>query len=296
MKVVQFKVSSLQNGMRLLAFLRENYPSASSVKAIKRSIESRLCKVNGQVECFSSKILAAGDVVELCLSEISDKKLAKISIIFEDQDFLICDKPAGIVSDAVQFNRLLPAFKGVLQLVHRLDKDTSGVILVAKNEAIKKKLMALFTERTIHKTYLAIVDGPVKKGEGSIENFLAKKFGYQGQSIWGSVSKTKGQLAVTKWRCLNKTKQASLILCEPETGRTHQLRVHFSEIGHPILGDYQYAKEFICPLNPSRHLLHAFKIKFNHPLTKKIIKAEAAVPKDFKQALKALGLDTRLGL
>jgi RluA family pseudouridine synthase len=289
MKIFRLKVSSSEQGMRLLAFLREKVSGASSVKALKRAIEARLCTINGKVECFSSKILAAGDLIELDLSAVEAKRDA-LSIVYEDNDLIICNKPAGIVSENAAFNKLLPFYRGTLELVHRLDKDTSGIIIAAKNKEMKEKLMDLFAKRQVRKAYLAIVDGPVKKKEGRIESHLSKKFSYQGQSIWGSVSKGKGLIAVTQWRCLKKGKNASLLLCEPETGRTHQLRVHLSEMGHPILGDYQYCREFTCPLRPQRHLLHAFKIKFNHPSTKKLITAEASAPPDFEQALRDLDL------
>lgn len=292
MKILRFIVSSSNHGMRLLAFLKEHVSEASSVKSLKRAIEAGSCSVNGRIECFSSKNVAEGDVVELSLSQTRSKQFPP-SILYEDVDLIICDKPAGIVSEHSEFNRQLPSYRGELQLVHRLDKDTSGIIVAAKNNKTKKKLEDLFAKRKVHKTYLALVDGVVKKKEGKIDNFLAKKCSYQGQSIWGSVPKGKGVVALTKWRCLKKGKSASLLLCEPQTGRTHQLRVHLSEMGHPILGDYQYCQKFLCTYRPQRQLLHAFKIQFCHPFTKELITVEAPLPSDFKHALKILGLSDK---
>ncbi|HSW86756.1 MAG TPA: RluA family pseudouridine synthase [Rhabdochlamydiaceae bacterium] len=289
MNILRFTVSSSNHGMRLLAFLREHISEANSVKSLKRAIEAGSCSINGRIERFSSKILAAGDVVELTLSDEKTRPCC-ITVLYEDADLIICDKPAGIVSENSEFNRHLPSYRGELQLVHRLDKDTSGIIVAAKNNKTKEKLVDLFAKRKVHKTYLALVDGVVKKKEGKIDNFLAKKSSYQGQSIWGSVPKGKGVIALTKWRCLKRGKSASLLLCEPQTGRTHQLRVHLSEMHHPILGDYQYCQKFLCTYRPQRQLLHAFKIQFCHPFTKELITIEAPLPSDFKHALKILGL------
>lgn len=288
MNRLQYRVSTAETGTRLLSFLKEKYSSAPSVKSLKRAIESKFCKVNDRVEVFSSKILAAGDVIELDILGFEEKSPLKIALLYEDDDLLICDKPAGIVSENEEFNRHLPFFKGHLQLVHRLDKETSGAIILAKRKEIQEKLIHAFAKRHVCKSYLAIVDGKVRQKRGAISNALAKKCTYQGQSIWGSVSKKKGLLAVTEWDLLKRTERASFLLCRPETGRTHQLRVHLSEMGHPILGDYQYGRKFSCPLEPRRHLLHAYKISFQHPRTGSLVQAEAVLPADFQKMLQML--------
>ncbi len=273
----RFQVSSREAGMRLLAFLRKHCSDQSSVKGLKRAVESKGCKINGRVETFSTRVLAAGDVVQL---EIAPKeKRAHLEFLYEDKDLIICNKPVGVVCEQKNF----PA-----KLVHRLDKETSGVLILAKREEVYKKMVTLFSEKKVKKQYLALVDGEVGKKEGKIENRLAKQHAYQGQTIYGSAK--QGESAITLWKCLGKGKHVSLLLCEPITGRTHQLRVHFKEMGHPILGDYQYGKIFKSQLHPKRHLLHALKISFPHPQTHKPVEVVAPLAEDFLKALEAVSM------
>ena len=273
--------------MRLLQFLRENCPEAPSVKMIKRAIDGKLCTVNNRTETFSSFTLSENDTVVLrsaAFEKPAESAAVKIPILYEDRELLIVAKPAGIVSDNKSLRKCFPEYKD-LELVHRLDKETTGALILAKNLKAKEKMAALFKERTIRKLYLAIVDGVMEKDEGSIDNFLGKKNTFQGQTVYGSVERKDGQRALTQWQCLKRGKSASVVRCEPFTGRTHQLRVHLSSMGHPILGDIQYGKKFICHLRPQRNLLHAYSIAFKHPTTHKEIKVVAPIPLDFKEAL-----------
>ncbi len=149
-------------------------------------------------------------------------------------------------------------------------------------------MLALFKERGIRKLYLAIVDGKMEKGEGKIDNFLGKKYGYQGQVVYGATDEKHGERAITHWKCLATSKTACVVSCEPYTGRTHQLRAHLSGLHHPILGDVQYGKKFVCPYKPQRNLLHAYRLVFRHPSTGKEVNVVAPIPADFKHALSAL--------
>jgi len=260
--------------MRLLQFLREKCEGAPSVKAIKRAIDGKACTVNDRIETFSSYPLKADDVVVLDKSALTPQKSFKIPILYEDKDLCIVNKPAGLVSEHI-----------VGELVHRLDKETSGVLILAKTAKAKQKMIALFKEREVRKLYLAIVDGHVDKDSGKIDNYLGKKHAFQGQTVYGSVGEKKGLRAITFWKVLRRGKTASLLSCEPLTGRTHQLRVHLSEMGHPILGDIQYGKKFHCPFKPQRNLLHAYSVVFVLPSTGKELKVTAPIPVDFKRAL-----------
>lgn len=258
----EFTVSSQDSGMKLLAFLRKHYTDAPSVKALKRAIDTKGCVVNGRIDTISTRTLSAGDhiIIEL------DEKTKTPSVLYEDDELLICNKPAGIVSEAKQF----PG-----KLVHRLDKETSGVLILAKTEDARQKMIELFSQKKVHKQYLAIVNGEVKKREGTIISLLAKKHSFQGQTIYGTG--LQGQEAITRWKCLGVGKRASLLLCEPVTGRTHQLRVHLKEMGHPILGDTQYGDKSSAY---RRHMLHAWKIAFGD------IEVIAQIPEDFLEALR----------
>ncbi len=284
----QWRVSRKKSGMRLLQFLREKCPEAPSVKTIKRAIDGKLCTVNHRIETFSSYVLEENDIVVLDKGAFEKKKAIldkRIPILFEDKDLLVINKPPGLVSENRSIKSCLPNPIGTLELVHRLDKETSGVLILAKTEQAKEKMIALFKARGMRKLYLAVVDGALEKNEGKIDNFLGKKREFQGQTVYGSVEKNKGIRAITFWKCLGRGKTASVICCEPLTGRTHQLRVHLSEMSHPILGDVQYGKKFICPYRPRRNLLHAYSVVFAHPTTGKEIKVIAPIPRDFKQAL-----------
>lgn len=287
---MNWRVSKKEEGMRLLQFLRENCKSAPSVKALKRAIDNKLCSVNGQIQTFSSYQLQEKDLVRLSSATFEKKEPLETRTLYEDADLLLIYKPSGLLSDIKDLKQ------SGMHLVHRLDKETSGVLILAKTEQAKKLLMELFKERTIQKLYLAIVDGIVEKEEGMIDNYLGKKNSYEGQTIYGAVSASQGVRAITHWKCLSRGKMASLLCCEPRTGRTHQLRVHLSEMGHPILGDRQYAKKFKSTFLPSRNLLHAYRLTFKHPRTGKPLKVIAPIPLDFKEALDALKLPLKRAL
>lgn len=276
-----FKVQENEHGLTLLAFLKKNCTAISSAKAIKRVIESKECLVNGKVEFFSTYKLAKGDTVELRSIISNPEEPQNGEIIFEDDYLLVINKPAGVVSDAVQISQLIGYKAGVLSLVHRLDKDTSGVLMLAKTGPMLHAMKDLFSKKEVQKFYLALVDGSFSKKSGLIDNFLGKKGSYHGQTIYGSVEQGEGERAITYWRSLEKGLRCSLVLLEPKTGRTHQLRVHLKEMGHPILGDYQYCKNFSCQIMPSRQMLHAFGVTFIHPITKKEISLCGSLADDF---------------
>lgn len=289
MNVKTWRVSKKEAGMRLLQFLREKCLNAPSVKAIKRAIDSKQCIVNHQIETFSSYLLEENAVVQLKDAAFETKQgLLRIPIVYEDEVLLIVNKTAGIVSDVRALRSGLSKCQGSLELVHRLDKETSGLLILAKTLEAKEKMMQLFKARLLRKLYLAIVDGVMGKDQGKIDNFLGKKHGYQGQTVYGAVDEKRGLRAITFWRCIGRGKTSSLVCCEPFTGRTHQLRVHMSEIGHPVLGDTQYAKTFMCPFKPLRNLLHAYRIVFAHPTTGKELKLIAPIPLDIKDALQGV--------
>lgn len=269
-------------GMSLLAFLRLQCKGIS-VKSLKSAIDTKLCTVNGIVERFSTHPLKIGDVVILYQPQTLHPK--HLEILYQDEYLLICNKPAMLVSD---MRILQPLLKDRWLLGHRLDKETSGALIFVKNKPILQQLIVLFKKHSIEKFYLALVDRQVLQEEGKIDKPIAKLNSYQGQSLYGVATTPDAKRAVTLWRCLKCSKTASLLLCQPMTGRTHQLRVHLSYLGHPILGDTLYAKHFFCRAFPIRHLLHAYILRFPHPVSHQIITVKAKVPEDFKEYLKEL--------
>ncbi|MGR3911896.1 MAG: RluA family pseudouridine synthase [Candidatus Rhabdochlamydia sp.] len=272
----KFTVSKKEHGMTLLAFLRDNYKKPPSVKALKRWVEAKRCTVNGRLETFSTHPLKTGDKVVIIQME-EKKTIIKPVLLWEDEWLKAYDKPAGMVSDD-------PQLEGYL--LHRLDKDTSGVILLGKSQFAIEKMIEVFRQKKIHKTYLAIVDGIVKLPQGEIVSHLAPKFRYEGQTVYHSAP--QGMISETHWKKIASGDKASLVECHPITGRTHQLRVHMKEMRHPILGDHQYAAVFQSSYKPLRHLLHAYSVAFTHPITGLDVEVTADLPPDFTEALEIL--------
>ena len=269
---------------KLVSFLQFQLGAEYSGKLLRRVLEANLCRVNGRVERFGSSVLKGGEVIELspswksvCTTKLPKKK---IEILFEDEWFQIVNKPVDWVCTDAEALRSLGAQR---YLVHRLDKDTTGLLLVAKSPRVRDQLMELFEKREIKKSYLALVDGIPREQKGVQSSLLAKKGSFQGQTIWGSCG--KGLTAVTHWQQVGCGNKAALLLCEPLTGRTHQIRVHLAEMGHPILVDRQYAKTFRCSLFIQRPLLHAYRLQFVHPMTGQSIDIKASIPADMREAL-----------
>lgn len=275
-----------QAGSKLLTFLSIHLGAHYSARHLKKLIDNNLCLINGRTERFARTVLAAGDHVQLLLEDApidSPSSVDYSHILYEDEDLLIYDKPPGVNSDEKGILRILHPYCPSLQLVHRLDRDTTGVLLLAKNQNTYLNFVEQFRSFSIKKCYLTIVDGNLREKEGWIDNYLGKKKVYAGQTIWGRV-KTGGLHAQTAWKKIKEASDATLLHCFPKTGRTHQIRVHMAEMGHPILGDFQYAKTFKCSLRPARYLLHAEQVVFLHPASKRKMLIKAPIPTDFSTA------------
>lgn len=281
------------SGVRLIAFLSQHLDQQYSARFLKRALEHNRCQINGRTERFASIILGKGDHVVLDLQGFETQSATPLQfeparVLYEDALLLAYNKPAGINSDELGMESLLKKQCPDIQLIHRLDRDTTGVLLFAKEFSIVDPMIQQFKEFKVQKCYLAIVDGILSKKKGVIENYLGKKHHYAGQTIWGEVSKQKGLYAYTEWEKKAEGHGASLIYCYPKTGRTHQIRVHLAGIGHPLLGDFQYSKHFQCSYRPDRYLLHAYEVFFHHPTTGKRIHIQASIPQDFLNAQKKL--------
>lgn len=288
-----WKVSPSEQGMKLIDFIRQHIESECSLRQIKRWIEGNLCTINGKTERFASTLVIAGDAIELATSHTDAPTTKKRpsdthSVLYQDADLLIYNKPAGIAcTDSVFLKSLEPICRGLL-LIHRLDKGTSGALMLAKNERTRLAMIEQFKKKKVLKKYFALVDGVVRNEKGVMESYLGKLAAFQGQSVWGSVTKDQGIHAETRWRIFQRGREATLLECVPVTGRTHQIRVHLSEMGHPILGDYQYGKKFVSSYRPHRSFLHAFSLSFEHPFTLTPIYVEAPLPHDFKEGIDKL--------
>jgi len=278
----RFVVSCGEKGIKLLTFLREKLPPLYSVKALKRAIDGKQCRINEKIERFSTSSLREGDEVALLICK--EKPAPEIDILFEDEHLLICNKPAMVLSEERFFTHLSPGLK----LVHRLDKETSGTLILAKERSVLESMTHLFVEKKIAKNYYALVAGEVKKKRGEIKSWLYRKKKVGGQVFWSSSPLKKGLEAHTRWQVIEARPKGSLLLCQPVTGKTHQLRVHLSEMEHPLIGDIQYGKERADCFGILRQMLHAYSISFVHPVKKTRMEVIAPFPADFLHALAPL--------
>lgn len=287
-------LSPKESHTRLIDFLKEKYRGRFSSRRIKEALEENLCLVNGKKERFASRKLVSKDHIEFFADCISENKQAQISdpkrILYEDPHLLAFDKMSGVNSEDVKLIKILEKKHGKLSLLHRLDKETSGVLLFAKGEEMYKKMLDLFKEQRIKKTYYALVEGLPKKKQGIIQNTLGKIMQRKGQSLWGVVENGKGKIATTHWYLVEKGKQNALMKLEPKTGRTHQIRIHLKNLGHPVMGDKLYGNlqwkkgSYLA----KRQLLHAQKLCFFHPIEKKELCIRSFFPRDFKEGLSYL--------
>jgi len=199
--------------------------------------------------------------------------------IYEDEDILVIDKPAGVNSD--DFDKR----------VHRLDKDTSGVLLIAKNGNILEFLQKQFKERKVAKKYIALVVGKLENTEGKIETLIGRSpSDRKKQKVYlvGEPNSEGKREAVTKYKLLQRFKDYDLIELEPKTGRKHQIRTHFAHLGHPIAGDKVYGfKGQLVPKGLKRHFLHAFFLKIKLPNGREI-EFKSELPDDLKLILNNL--------
>ncbi|MDP3762801.1 MAG: RluA family pseudouridine synthase [bacterium] len=202
--------------------------------------------------------------------------------IYEDSDIAALNKPAGVNFDWALAER--PSLK----VVHRLDKDTSGVILFAKNEKAEEYLRGLFKNREIKKTYLALVVGEMKQKEGKIELSIGRSKKTPLKRV--AIGEKRGTIreAVTEYKVLKKFDGFTLVEARPKTGRTHQIRSHFAAIGHPVVCDRLYSgKRFVCPAGLSRQFLHAFSLELTL-LSGTRTRLEAELPGDLRKVLQNL--------
>ena len=231
-----------------------------------------------------------------------------LRVVFEDEHLLVVDKPAGLVvhpaagnPDGTLVNALLHHCGGSLSgiggiarpgIVHRIDKDTSGLLVVAKTDVAHEGLAKQFAAHSIERRYLAIVNGVPKTSEGSVDAPLARSA--TNRKKIAIVEGKRGKRAVTHWRRLQILREAALVECRLETGRTHQVRVHMASLGHPLLGDPVYgrsgknSRELLKSLNFRRQALHAAELGFTHPVTKHRLSFASGMPADMQELFTAL--------
>lgn len=279
--MAQFNILKEFDNMSLRNFLKEKFEGYTT-----REIESFLnrngCKVNQSIERFGSKKLRQGDkvfVYEKLLAK-KDTQEQKIDILFQDDDLIIINKPDGLSSSKKDLEK---ALKVEVFVVHRLDKLTSGVLIIAKNASMQKSMEKLFFNKEVEKEYFAVTQGKVKGSSGKIDEPLKLKKRYEGGVIYETTR--FGKEAITLWQKKESSAKASYLLLQPQTGRTHQIRVHLSSIGHPIIGDPIYGSE--GDLHHTKMMLHAYKVHFIHPRNGKHLVIIAPSPKAMSTMVKS---------
>ena len=270
--------------------------------AIQRMIDNENIKVNGK-KTKSSYKLNKGDELYIIAEEIKETKLEAqdipLDIIYEDDDIIVVNKEKGMVvhpgngnPDGTLVNAILNKCKESLSgiggeirpgIVHRIDKDTSGVLIVAKNDKSHINVSEQIKSHTVKKTYIALVRGIIKNNEATIDMPIARSMN---DRIKMAVSKN-GKNAITHFKVLKRYNGYTLLEINIETGRTHQIRVHLSEIGFPIVGDFVYSNGK-NPFGVVGQMLHSKKIEFSHPTTNKKMILEAPLPKYFQDILNIL--------
>ena len=317
---MKFIVSAKDVGSRLDIFLSKkiNYLTRSNIKKI---IDSNNVKINDKILNLPSKIIKLNDTIKIKLEEKKSEELKpyniNLDICYEDNDILIINKPKGMVvhPGAGNFentlaNALVHKYKNKLSningelrpgIVHRIDKETSGLLVIAKNNFSHAKLSEQFSEHSIKRKYKCLVWGIIRPLSGKIETFITRN--KKNRQLM-AVSDLKGKKAITNYKTLKSFSiknipKISLIECQLETGRTHQIRVHLKFKGASILGNKQYGKKnmkfkkinanFFSELNNLKgQALHAETLELIHPRSDKLMSFDSKLPPDFKKLLNLL--------
>lgn len=293
-------VSAEEEDVRIDKLLSDRFPLHSRTY-FQNLITQGFVLINGDPIKKSTR-LEEGDEIEVCFQATPELSLEPehipLEIIYEDEHLLVINKPAGMVvhpapghPSGTFANALLAHCEGKAPgddpirpgIVHRLDKDTSGLLIGAKTLTAHKKLIEMFSLRQIEKFYLAVCVGRPPNGVINAPIGRSPVFRKQMAVI------SDGKESITEVQTAACNEQLSLILAKPRTGRTHQIRVHLKHIGHPILGDLIYGSDSINKsLKPPRHLLHAYRLSFPHPITQLPMKLSAPIPDDLKLWMRRL--------
>lgn len=294
-------VDEINKGKRLDSYISDNMDKISRNFA-QKLIENQQVTINGKNEKASYKV-CVGDKVQVDVPEAQDTKLKAqdipVEVVYEDKDIIVVNKPKGMVvhpangnPDGTLVNAILAMCKDSLSgiggeirpgIVHRLDKDTSGLLIIAKNDEAHVKMSKQIQDRLVTKKYIALVKGVVKDDEATIDMPIARS----------KVDRKKmavdkdGKQAVTHFKVIKRYKRYTLLKIKIDTGRTHQIRVHMAKIGYPVVGDMVYSNgknEF----GVEGQMLHAKSLEFSHPITGKKMHLEAQLPEYFKKVLEEL--------
>ncbi len=294
---IEFIVSENDAKLRLDHFLAKRLPQYSRSR-LQQLIRNGFVRLNG-ASTRPRQIVRAGDKIDVRESPVEQietrPQRIPLDILFEDDDLIVINKPAGLIVHPGAGQREHTLVNALLShcttlsgiggkerpgIVHRLDKETSGCLVVAKNDLAHRELSRQFADRTVEKIYLALVAGKLRKPAGVMEERIGRHPVHRQRM---SVTTKRGRTAKTEYRVVRSNEEASLIECRLHSGRTHQVRVHLHHLGHPVLGDKVYGARLVK--NFPRQMLHAWKLAFRHPQTGEWKQFQASVPDDFKEAV-----------
>jgi len=297
------RLQATESGERLDRFVASKISDLSRSQ-VQRLIEQGKITVNGD-QVKRSYQLRAGDLITVQIPPYEPPSLIpqriEIRVIYEDEDLVVIDKPAGMVvhpahghADGTVVNALLARYPRLADqggdlrpgIVHRLDKDTSGLLVIALSPKARLLLQHQFKEHLVHKVYLALVEGKLSPDRGMIEAPIGRDPHHRQRM---SIVAKGGKEARTEYQVIAYLSNYSLLWVRPLTGRTHQIRVHLSSIGHPVAGDRVYGRRKSTHEGFPRQLLHAWRMSFLLPSTGERVHFEAPIPEDLQMVLDSLG-------
>ena len=301
MEPIRLRASEESKNQRLDAFLASSLDGLTRSQAA-RLIESGEVAVNGKTAGKSYK-LAGGEDIAVTLPEPEPVEAVPqdipLDVVYEDADVIVVNKPSGMVvhpapghPDGTLVNALLYHCAGTLSgvggalrpgIVHRIDRDTSGLIIAAKNDAAHQYLSAQLADHTLARTYECIVVGALREDRGTVDAPIARH--PTGRKRMAVVA--GGREAVTHWEVIARYPGYTHVRCRLETGRTHQIRVHMAYIGHPILGDTVYGAKKEVP-GLTGQCLHAVGLRFLHPRTHEVVELSCPLPEEFTRMLQKI--------
>jgi len=303
-----FKIGPEISGERIDKFLSKNLNDVSRSRIQKLITEGKVL-VNGARVSKNHRLVCGQEINIEDLSTINDgpditAEEIDLNIVYEDKSILVISKEAGMLTHPAPgnenhtlVNALMYHCKNLSELsgkeragiVHRLDKDTSGLLVAAKDENVHHRLSEMFAERKVKKTYIALAEGRFKEDRGEIKLPIGRSRIDRKKM---SVAIDNGRNAVTAFEVIEEFRHAALLNIYPRTGRTHQIRVHLNYIGHPIIADQVYGTRFSSKIAKmiglERQFLHAAKLEFTHPVTEKLMKFEDPLPPDLLGSLEKL--------
>ncbi|MFW5805969.1 MAG: RluA family pseudouridine synthase [Bacteroidales bacterium] len=270
----------------LLKFLYQN----SNQKKVKTLLKHKLVKVNGETITQFNHPLKPGDLVELHFeTSATEKRFRGFSIVFEDEHIIVIDKHAGLLSISTDKDNKNTAYRALSKhvkmedkqnkifIVHRLDRDTSGLMLFAKNEEVKQKLQKNWHSMVFDRIYLAVIQGKPEPWSGSISSYLYES---KALKVHTTDNPDEGEKAVTHYKILKGNKEYTILKVWLETGKKNQIRVHLADKGFPIVGDKTYGSK----INPvGRMALHAWTLNFEHPVSGEKMEFKTGMPRKFSR-------------